>query len=51
MAKIKFIINPLNGELVPVEEAAAAVTWGNIDGGTPTSTYGAVSPIDCGGVT
>lgn len=23
--------------------------WGNLDGGTPTSTYGGVTPIDCGG--
>jgi hypothetical protein len=47
MAKIKFIVNPLNGELVPSLTEAEEVE--NIDGGSATSVYTTGQNINGGG--
>lgn len=46
-----WVFNPFTGNLDWTEEQSESETFGNLDSGLPDSTYGAVDPVDCGGVT
>lgn len=42
----------IQGEPGPVgPQGPQGISVANLDGGSPTSTYGGIDPIDCGGVT
>lgn len=50
------LTSPVNKQALVYDQSARKWingdnSWGNLDNGFPNSTFGGVSPIDCGGVT